>query len=732
MSGSGPFLGTVAGACARHPLVVVLLWLTITSAALLGGTAAGAGFVDDFQLPGSQAADGLELLAEVEPDQDWASSQIVIHDPDGSVTDHRTTVEQAQVDLAGSPEIARITGPFAVGSVSPDDTTTTLTVTLNISADELTASQLGNIEQALQPVRDVGLQVEYSGQLGKRFDEAGASEHTRAAEAVGLMAALGVLLFFFRSLLGAVVPIVCSVVAVALGAGLLLLATSAFDFPTASPALAMMIGLGTGIDYGLLLTTRFRQLVSGGMSHRLAAEHAASTSGHAVLVGGTTVALALMALFASGVPFVGKLGVAAVLTVLTSMLAALTLVPAAFGVVGRVIDKVSLGRPRAEPDEETERRIGWNRYARLVARRPLPWLLGALSVVAMLTAPAFALDIGPIDDGADPTTHTSRRAHDLLAEEYGAGVNGVLTIALDASQLPVEDARTWADDVAGSLRKDDAVATVGEPAPVGDSEVWRMSVTPRSSPQSQETADLVARIDDTLLPESWRNEWGAEAPSFVTGQTAAHIEFGGMLANRLPLIISLVVLASLMVLTLSFRSPVVAVKAAILNILSIGAAYGVLVAVFQWQWGSALVGLDTAVPVESYVPMLMFVIVFGLSMDYEVFLLSRVREIWLRTGDDLTAVSEGLAATGRVITAAALIMICVFLGFTGYDDVAVKMLAVGLAVSVAVDATLVRLVLVPSAMALMGRRNWWEPRWLARLAGGRPRSSSSTVDITGQ
>lgn len=715
-------LGAMAAASARRPWRAVTVWLISVAAALIGAQTLGSGFEDDFELPGARSAQGLTVLEDAGADGQLVSAGVVINAEDGRLEDERAAVDEAVADVEDLPVVTGVTDPFERGGVMAESgATALLTLELATSPQDLSTAELDALDAAFDPARDAGIQVEYPDQLGRQMD---ADHGTRGAELLGLVAAFLVLLVIFRSVIGAAVPVACALLAVGLGLGLLGLSTAVLSFATASPALAMMIGLGTGVDYGLFLVTRFRQLVMDGVSPRAAAVHTARTSGHAVVVGAMTVALALLALYASGVPFVGQLGLAAVITVSTSALSALTLVPAAFGMFGRAMDRFTIfGAARAEPDLASvggesspaagvrRRGGGWPSYARLVARHPWPFLVGATVLLGLLTAPVLAMETGPVDDGAGAESLTTRRAYDLIAEGFGPGSNGTFLIVLDASGMSSADAEAGAAAAESELREEPGVASVTPLSAVGDGSVWTGTLTPASAPQSQDTAELFERLEADVLPGAWDERWGEPGESYVTGLTPVRIEFGRLLGERLPLIIGLVVLASLVILTLSFRAPVLALKAAVLNVVSIGASYGVVVAVFQWQWGSGLIGIDRSVPIEPYVPMLMFVIVFGLSMDYEVFLLSRVREAWERTGSNLTAVAEGLAATARVITAAALIMTLVFLSFTLDDDVAVKMLAVGLAVSVVVDASIVRLVLVPSGMVLMGQANWWRPRW---------------------
>lgn len=707
--------------CVGHPWPVVAAWMMALGLAWGAMTTFGEGFDDTVDLPGSQAVAGLDAAApgSAQAEGGRASGTIVLHAPETGMQAHRAAVADAIGALAALDGVADVSDPFrSPGAVSPDGSTALVAVHLSPEAD--LASTAALVQDTMAGLERDGVQVEYGGRLGTLLD--GSAGH-RQAEAIGLAAALVVLLLAFGSVLGALLPIVVAAAAVALGLLLLTTATAVAAFGSASPTLASMIGLGTGIDYALFLVTRHRQHLLDGVSPSDAVVRSVRTTGHAVLVGAATVALALFALRLSGVTFVGNLGLAAGFTVTTSALAALTLVPAALGIAGRRLDRWSIRPPVAEPDAA---RSGWARYARHVTARPWPFFLAGLGVLAAMTYPLVDLDTGPLDDGSAPQGSTIREAHDLIAREFGPGHDGQLTVVVDTGDLPGGEAADAVAEVADAVADTPGVATVSPFRPVDGTSTWVAVVQPTTAPSDQATEDLFLSLRDDVVPQAAR-EAGMSPTTFVTGHLAVRLEFGELVTSRLPVLVGVVLLGAFVMLMTAFRSPVVALKAAILNLLSIGAAYGVLVAVFQWQWGSEALGVDQAVPIEAHVPMIMFVVVFGLSMDYEVFLLSRVREAWDRTGDTARSVAEGLAGTGRVIGAAALIMISVFLAFSLDDDLTVKMLAVGLAVSVVVDATVVRLVLVPAAMAALGRANWWTPRWLDRLLPDRASTHSSAA-----
>ncbi len=497
------------------------------------------------------------------------------------------------------------------------------------------------------------------------------------------------------------------------GLSCLSLVAVAFTFASVSPTLATMIGLGVGIDYALFLITRHRQLVMDGEEPVVAAGKAVATSGRAVLVSGCTVIVALAGLYVSRVSFIGKLGAAAAVTVVTAVLGAITLVPALLGLVGRRIDRFTVRTPVAEgtggPDGQAQG--GWHRYAQRVERRPWWFLVGGLVVVAVLAIPLFSIRLGHIGDGADPPSFTDRRAYDLISTGFGPGANGPLTIVVDQTAVAAQDRAALAANLQKALTDVPGAASISPPQPTGSGQVLVSTAISTTAPQDAGTTRLFNHLKDDVLPQAVA---GTPAKTYLTGTTAAQVDFLELISARLPVIIAVVVGLAFVIILIVFRGLLVALKAAALNLLSIAASYGVVVAVFQWGWGGPALGVSGKVPIESYVPMMMFAIVFGLSMDYEIFLLSRVHEAWERTRDSGGSVAHGLEITARVITCAALIMVSVFAAFILSHNIVVKMLGLGLAVSVLVDATVVRLLLVPAVMTLLGRRAWWLPEWLDR------------------
>src|SRR5487761_2074084 len=712
-------LGAVGAGCARHPRTTIAAWLALlVLAVLLRGTVGGI-FSDNVNLPGTQTTTGLNLLGANEPAAGGYSGQIVLHVAYGTLTKEHSAIEQSFADIRKLSHVLSVTDPLATGSpgLSIDWRTANATVQFDERPKVLGPNFIPKLEAAFAGTRGAGVQVAYGGGLDALFRP---SPNDVLSELIGLAVALIVLVIGFGSLAGAILPLASALIAVGVGICVLSITAAFLTFGTTAPTLALMIGLGVGIDYALFLTTRFRQQIMNGVAAIDAAGFTVATSGHAVLVAAGTVSLALLGLYTSGVTFIGQLGLAAVFSVLSAACAAMTLVPGLLGLFSRRIDAVSFRTPVAESGDDGD---SWHRYARFIERRPWHFLAGGVTALAVLAIPLLSINLGHIDDGADPTNFTDRIAYDLIAQGFGVGANAPLTIVIDVRHASLP-AQQIASKVAAELAKTSDIAEPRALQVSSNGAILVGKVIPLSSPQSTATKALYSRLIGKTIPSALT---GTRATGYVTGSTALQLQFGNTITASLPIVITLVVVLAFLLLMAAFRSLLIALKAALMNLLSIGAAYGVIVAVFQWGWGSSLFGVSEKVPIESYVPVLMFAIVFGLSMDYEVFLLSRVKEAWERTGDNGTAVAAGLAATARVITCAALIMASVFLCFVLSSNVVVKMLAIGLSASVLVDATIVRLILVPATMTLLGRANWWLPGWLDRILPKIDAEGSSTI-----
>ncbi|MFE5712241.1 MMPL family transporter [Streptomyces sp. NPDC056501] len=719
---------------ARHFVVVLVTWVVALGALMGLNHAYGGEYSDNYSLPGTQSQDGLDVLRAHEPAAGGYSAQVVLHDGAKPLTDVADQVSSAVASLKKLPHVLNATSPLPasgtpppspppgtpnVGPLSTDGKTGYITVRFDVQPGTLGDDYLTGVDSAVEPLRTAGVQVEYGGSLGEL---ARPEADDRTSEAIGFGVAIIVLIIGFGSLIAAVLPLVTALVAAVCGLAILGLLASVWTFATVSPTLATMIGIGVGIDYALFLITRHRQLLMNGRDPVAAAGLATATSGRAVLVSGCTVVIALGGLWVSGLSFIGLLGLAATSTVVTAVAGALTLVPAMLGLIGRHIDRLHLRAPVAETEETTGETTGdgttgeahgtWHRYALRVERRPWWFLTSGVVVLVVLAIPLFSIQLGHIGDGADPKSFTDRRAFDLMSTAFGPGSNGPLTLVIDQTSVPAADRSTLASQAQKALTGVPDAALITPLTPTSDGDVLIATAYSVAAPQDEKTTSLTNHLADDVLPQAVD---GTTAATYVTGTTAAQVDFLDIVSSRLLLIIAVVVALAFLVILVVFRGPLVAAKAAVLNLLSIAASYGVVVAVFQWGWGGPALGVSGDVPIESYVPMMMFAIVFGLSMDYEIFLLSRVHEAWLRTGDAKASVAHALEITARVITCAALIMVSVFAAFILNDSIVVKMMGLGLAASVLIDATVARLLLVPAVMTLLGKWAWWTPRWLDRI-----------------
>jgi RND superfamily putative drug exporter len=676
---------------------VVALWLAAVVAASVLAGGAGGDTEADYTVPGSDSAEAVELLQERFPRFAGGTVDVVYTAADG-VTGPDTA---ARIDaLAG--DIAGVDHVLAAepGPVSPDGSTGMVQVRFDEDAQRVPAESVERVMDLAGEAEGDGLRIELGGYPIEKVEQSEAG-----SESVGLVAALLILLVAFGSALAAGLPLVIAGFGLGVALGGVWLLANLIDVPDFGVQIATMIGIGVGIDYALFIVTRYRSALAEGREPRQAVELAGTTAGRAVVFAGSTVVISIFGLVLMGRSYLWGVALATSLAVTAVVFASITVLPALLGFAGRNIDRLRM--PWFRHDVEGRRTLSW-RWSRVMQRHPLAAGLTALVVLLLLTVPATGLRFGMPDAGNGTDDLTSKRAYDLVSESYGPGANGPLLVALDLAGA----APNAPEAIAAELADTPGVATVVPPVvnEAGDAAV--VSVIPTTGPQDQATEDLVHTLRDDVLPPAVE---ATGATASVGGTTAAFIDDSEQTASRLPLFIGGVLVLSFLLLMSVFRSFPVALKAAVMNILSIGAAYGVMAVAADGGWLGGLVGIDSATPVPAWLPMTMFAVLFGLSMDYEVFLLSRVREEYVRTGDNRTAVADGLANTARVITAAAAIMVTVFGAFVLEDAVFLKLAGLGLATAVLVDATIVRMILVPATMELLGDRNWWLPRWLDRL-----------------
>ena len=681
---------------ARHPWKTIGAWAVLAVLVVALSGAVGGTFVDRFSAKGSESAEAIELLEQRFPAAAGGPGVVVFAAPDGRRLDQaEPAVAAALAQVAATEHVAVVGDPFTTGRVSADGRIGYADLTLDIPASDLGAEGAATLVDALEPARDAGLQAELGGEAASynKAEEAG-------NERLGVLAALVVLLIAFGTVAAALVPIVMALVAVGVGLSGVVLLAGALEVSTAATVFGAMVGLGVGIDYALFIVSRYRDNRSAGQENRHALSAAMGSSGTAVTFAGITVVVALAALVLTGIGVLATIGLATSVVVLFAVATALTLLPALLTLLGDRIDAGRVvGRRRApRPVEST---ISW-RLAHRIAGRPWPYLVGATALLLTLAAPALSLQSEFPGAGTDSKTSTQRQAHDLLAEGFGAGFNAPMLVVADRSggALSADDV----DQLATRIAADPGILEVGEPRATASGDTVVLRAIPTTGPSDDATSQTLERLRD-LTP----------AGVLVTGTTALQLDLDEQLSGALPLFIGSILAVSFLLLMVVFRSVTVPLKAAVMNLLSIGAAYGVVVAVFQWGWLGWLFGLDETFKFVSFFPTLFFAVLFGLSMDYEVFLVSRIREAYAATGDNAEAVARGLAATARVITSGALIMVVVFLAFVTIPDPATKMIGLGLAAAIAIDATIVRMVLVPASMALMGRANWWLPGWLDRV-----------------
>ncbi|MFF8616052.1 MMPL family transporter [Streptomyces sp. NPDC015350] len=704
-------MAAIARWCIRHRLIAVLIWLLALGGAATAAGFAGSAYSNDYEVPGTESGRATELLADGFTDLGGDTDTIVWHTTDSTVRadDVRQTMTRTLHQVEELPGVGSVTGPYgAAGAaqISEDGRTAYATVTFDRQVDDIPVAQAQALVDTARAAAGEHLQVEVGGSAVALTEAPSA----HLSEAVGVVVAAVVLFLAFGSLAASMLPIATALVSVGTAyAGIVLLGhlMTVADF---APMLGMLIGLGVGIDYALFIVTRHRRGLRRGLTVTEAAQDAVATTGRAVVFAGATVCIALLGMLILRLGFLNGVAIAASLTVVLTVAASVTLLPALLSFIGTRALSRRERRRLAEHGPQPELPTGFAaRWSAFVERHPK--LLGGIAAVVMLVLalPTFSLHLGSADQGNNPASSTTRQAYDLLADGFGPGVNGPLTIV---ARLDGADDRLAMDGLPATLRSTEGVASAGPVTYSADGETAFVTVVPKTSPQSERTSELVDRLRADVLPQAAQN---TSLQAHVGGVTASYDDFAGIIVGKLPLFVGVVTGLGCLLLLLAFRSIGIPLKAAAMNVAAVASSFGVVVAVFQWGWGSELLGLGSAGPIEPFLPVIMVSVLFGLSMDYQVFLVGRMYEEWLETGDNRRAVRVGLAETGRVINSAAVIMISVFLAFVLSGDRVIAMFGIALAAAVALDAFVLRTLLVPALMHLLGGANWWLPRRLDRL-----------------
>ena len=752
-------LYALAQFCVRRKFVVLAVWLVATIALVAVSHSLGDNTNDNLSLPGTDSQAATDALAKSFPDQANGSSPIVLHANSGKLTDTKNAeaVAAAAAGVAKEPHVASVVSPLTpqgATALSKEQTTGYLSVTLGTSPGSLSEEETQKIIDGANPAKAAGLEVETGGQLGQKVSKPA----TESSELIGIIAAMVILTLTFGTVVSMLLPILNAILGLLATLAIIRMLGHVATVPTVAPTLATMIGLGVGIDYALFIVTRHFRGIKDGLSIDESIARAAATSGGAVFFAGGTVTIALVSLAVAGIPLITTLGLMAAIAVVIAVLAALTLLPATLAITGPRIDSLRVRHP---PTDEQAHEGLWAKWAHEIAR--YPWIAGiaALAILIPLTIPLLSLNLGQQDTAALSSTTTARKAYDLLAKNFGAGINGPLLVAVSLgspARAPTtkspsssaakgqgtsaakgqssssakgqsssskgqssSSASGQSDPRAGdprlaTLQKD--ISATGDVVAVTPAQIDKAGTTAyfnaiaAEGPAEESTTDLVEKLRSSVIPSA---EKGTDMKADVGGSTAGYIDLASRISEKLPLQILVVILLSFVLLILAFRTAIIPAQAAVMNLLSIGASYGVLTAIFQYGWLAKAIGLSGSVPIVSYVPLFMFAVLFGLSMDYEVFLVSQIEEHVHAGEDNKSSVVSGLVTSARVITAAALIMVFVFGSFVLNGDPTIKQFGIGLAVAVVLDATVVRCLLVPALMLLMGKVNWWMPKWLERI-----------------
>jgi RND superfamily putative drug exporter len=685
--------------------VVLAIW--IFAIVGVGGAAqsAGSAFSSSFELPDTESSRVQQILTEQFPAKGGDMSQIVF-ETTGKLTspENQATVEKLMAEVATSPIVLSVDSPFdpRFAAINPNQSIGFATIYFKGSAQELPKEEITKVIEIAKSYESPELEINLAGAVIKL---ANAGPSVKTSELIAVIAAFFVLLYTFGSLVATLVPIIVAVFALAIGSALVALSSNWIAIADFAPILASLVGLGVGIDYALFIVTRYRRAIHEGKSVQESIRIALTTSGRSVLFAGIIVCISMLGLFTVGLEFLSGVGVAAAISVTVSMIASLTLLPALLSIIGKNIDRLKIPFKKLHTEEEGGK--GWKKWADRIQANPVRWAVSSTLILLFICVPVTQIRLGASDSGNDAVGTTTRQAYDTLAKGFGPGFNGPITILADVSNQNSAEASAKAIEM---IKAEPEVAKILPAIPTQDGKYQLITVYPQNSPQSEETSQFISELRKEVIPEI-QKETGIFLQ--VGGLVATFKDFGDVLTSKLLNFILTVVILSMLLLMILFRSILIPIKAAAMNLLSICAAFGVVVAGFQWGWFEPIFG-TSAGPIESFLPIMLFAILFGLSMDYEVFLVSRIHEEWKKSKDSRESVSKGLAATGSIITAAAAIMIVVFMAFVFLGERTIQLFGVGLAVAVLIDATIIRSTLVPSLMQLAGKWNWYLPSALER------------------
>lgn len=702
--------------CTKHRWIVVFAWVLVAVALLVGSKSMGWNTSNNLTLDGTGSQEATNLLDARWPQAANGSIPVAIGAPGGDlITDSKYSdaINETVSNYQNDPGVESVVSPLGTSQQSQslnskDGQIAIISITIKASPSELTVSEGNHLVNLSKPAKKAGLTVGLGGYVGNAVS----NPDVDLSVIVGIAAAIVILLFTFGTLVSMGLPMMTALVGLVAGISGVYVVGQVVNVPTIGPTLAIMIGLGVGIDYALFMVSRHRQHVGVGLDHHEAASRATATAGGAVVFAGSTVILALLCLAVVKVQILSAMGYSAAVAVLFAMLSALTLMPALLAIAGRSLDRFALPFVSINKQEKVSESPGWTKWTEAIVRHRIPAAILSLVLLALLAFPVHQLYLGQQDNGSFPTDTQARIAYDLLDDGFGAGANATFLIAVAVGSKDSSTVQSQLSKLDDALAGAPGVASASPPSLSPNGTAATINVTPTTGPTAKATSTLVSDLRSTTIPDATK---GTSLTAYVGGQTASYVDLATLIGDRLVLTIGVVVVLGFILMTMAFRALGIALISSLMNLLTVVAAFGVTTAVFEVGRGTSLIGLEGTIPVVSYVPLMMFAVLFGLSMDYNVFLMSAVREKWLEKKDSKAAIVEGLASTGRIVSAAALIMTAVFLAFVFNGNPIVKQFGVGTAVAIIIYATLVRCVLLPAVVALFGNGAWYMPHWLDRL-----------------